>query len=61
MMNTGIQELLLKKRDVAARLSVCARTVERLMATGKLTRVKVPGAVRFRVSKVQNLMNGGAT
>ena len=50
---------LLKKKEVAARLGVCGRTVERLAAVGKLTRVKVLGAVRYRMSEVQNLMNGG--
>lgn len=58
-MSMGVEELLLKKREVAARLSVCARTVERLVAAGKLTRIKVRGAVRFRMSEVQNLMSGG--
>lgn len=52
-------EFLLRKRDVGSRLGVCNRTVERLVASGKLTRVKVLGAVRFRMSEVQNLMNGG--
>ena len=54
------EEFLLKKAEVGARLGVCQRTVERLVATGKLTRIKVLGAVRFRMSEVQNLMNGGA-
>ena len=54
------EERLLRKRDVSARLGVCNRTVERLVATGKLMRIKVRGAVRFRISEVQNLMNGGA-
>ena len=53
-------ESLLKKREVAARLGVCKRTIERLDATGKLAKIKVRGAVRFRMSDVQNLMNGVA-
>ena len=53
-------ESLLRKREVAAQLDVCGRTVERLVAAGKLRRIKVLGAVRFRMSEVQNLMNGGA-
>lgn len=52
-------EFLLRKREVSALLGVCNRTVERLVASGKLTRVKVLGAVRFRRSEIQNLMNGG--
>lgn len=62
-MNTSHQdkgsESLLKKREVAARLGVCKRTIERLVATGKLAKVKVRGAVRFRMSEVLSLMNGG--
>lgn len=54
------EEFLLKKREVSARLGVCKRTIERLVATGKLTKVKVRGAVRFRMSEIQNLMNGSA-
>lgn len=53
------EEFLLKKRAVGLRLSVCDKTVERLVSEGKLTKIKVRGAVRFRMSEVQNLMNGG--
>jgi len=52
------EEFLLKKGEVGARLGVCKRTIERLVATGKLTKIKVRGAVRFRMSEVQSLMNG---
>lgn len=52
-------EFLLNKWDVSALLGVSRRTIERMVATGKLTKVKVRGAVRFRMSEIQNLMNGG--
>jgi hypothetical protein len=32
--------------------------VDRLVAVGRLARVKVLGGVRFRLSEVQSLMNG---
>jgi excisionase family DNA binding protein len=51
-------ENLLKKKEVAAMLACSLRTVDRLVNTGRLTRVKVAG-VRFRLSQVQAIMNGG--
>jgi excisionase family DNA binding protein len=55
-----VKEKLLRKKEVAALLACSERTVDRLVALGRLARVKVLGGVRFRLSDVQSLMNGGA-
>jgi excisionase family DNA binding protein len=54
-----VKEKLLRKKEVAALLACSERTVDRLVAVGRLARVKVLGGVRFRLSEVQSLMNGG--
>jgi excisionase family DNA binding protein len=53
------EEKLLKKKQVAEMLACSLRTVDRLVDAGRLTRVKILGAIRFRWSQVQMLMNGG--
>lgn len=53
-----VKEKLLRKKEVAALLACSERTVDRLVAVGRLARVKVLGGVRFRLSEVQSLMNG---
>jgi excisionase family DNA binding protein len=58
-MNGMSEEKLLKKKQVAEVLSCSLRTVDRLVNVGRLTRVKILGAIRFRWSQVQMLMNGG--
>ena len=55
----NLDEHLLKKREVAGKLSCSLRTVDRLARMGKLTRGKILGGIRFRWSQVQMLMNGG--
>ena len=50
---------LLRKRDVAETLCCSLRTVDRLVNVGKLTRVRILGGIRFRLSQVQTLINGG--
>ena len=55
----NLNDHLLKKSEVAKILSCSLRTVERLVAAGKLRRVKILGGIRFRWSQVQMLMNGG--
>jgi excisionase family DNA binding protein len=57
--NTNSCEKLLQKKHVAELLACSLRTVDRLVATGKLTRIKILGAIRFRQSEVQAIMNGG--
>lgn len=52
-------EKLLKKKQVAEMLACSLKTVERLVQNGQLTRVKILGAIRFRLSQVLQLMNGG--
>ena len=60
MLSRGVQspEKLLRKREVAERLACSLRTVEREASVGRLTRIKVRGAVRFRESEVQKLISG---
>ena len=53
-------ENLLKKKQVAELLACSLRTVDRLVAIGRLSRVKILGGIRFRQSEVQAIMNGGA-
>jgi excisionase family DNA binding protein len=52
-------EILLRKKQVAEMLACSLKSVDRLAAAGRLTRVKVLGAIRFRLSEVQAIMNGG--
>jgi excisionase family DNA binding protein len=52
-------EQLLRKKQVAELLACSLRTVDRLVAAGRLARVNILGGVRFRSSQVQTIMNGG--
>ena len=52
-------EKLLRKKQVAETLACSLRTVDRLVNAGRLSRVKILGGIRFRLSQVQMLMNGG--
>ena len=56
-----IVEKLLRKKEVASRLACSARMVERLVASGRLTAVKIRGAVRFRLSDIEQIILKGAT
>jgi excisionase family DNA binding protein len=51
---------LLRKKEVALRLACSDRMVERLVASGTLTAVKIRGAVRFRLSDVEQIIMKGA-
>ena len=53
------QDKLLRKSDVVDRLSLSPRSVDRLVASDKLKKVHVMGAVRFRESDVQALIEKG--
>ena len=53
------QDKLLRKSDVVNRLSLSTRSVDRLVASDKLKKVYVMGAVRFRESDVQALIEKG--
>ena len=59
MVIAQVQDKLLRKSDVVNRLSLSLRTVDRLVASGKLERVKVMRSVRFRESDVQALIERG--
>ena len=50
---------LMKKQEVGQVLALAPRTIDRLAASGKLPKVKLAGAVRFRSSDVIKLMEGG--
>ena len=52
-------EKLLRKRQVAEKLACSLRTVDRLVNAGKLNRVRILGGIRFRLSQMLTLMNGG--
>lgn len=60
MINEAQNETLLRKKQVAEKLACSLRHVDRLVAAGKLTRVKILGAIRFRLSEVLAIMNGSA-
>jgi excisionase family DNA binding protein len=53
------EDRLVKKKEVASRLDCSARMVERLVASGKLTSVKIRGAVRFRLSDIEQIIARG--
>ena len=59
MVIAQVQDKLLRKSDVVNRLSLSPRSVDRLVASGKLEKVYVMGAVRFRESDVQTLIEKG--
>ena len=52
---------LLTKKEVARLLACSVRMVERLVASGTLTAVKIRGAVRFRSSDIEQIMMKGTT
>ena len=47
--------------EVAERLGKSTRDVDRLVSTGKLTRVKLGRAVRFRPADVERLITAGSS
>lgn len=49
---------LLKKKEVALRLSCGERTVDRMVADGQLTPVYIRSSVRFRRIQVEAIING---
>lgn len=57
-MNTETEKLL-RKRQVAEMLACSQRTVDRLASLGRLTRVRILGGIRFRLSQVQAIIKGG--
>ena len=57
--DSTVGEKLLRKKDVARLLACSVRMVERLVASGTLTAVKIRGAVRFRSSDIEQIMMKG--
>jgi excisionase family DNA binding protein len=53
------EEKLLRKKEAASLLACSARTIDRLVNLGRLTKVMVLGGVRFRLSQVRQIMQGG--
>jgi excisionase family DNA binding protein len=53
-----LDRLLVTKGEAAEWLSVSVRTIERLVATGRLPQVHVERAVRFRVRDLQAYVDG---
>jgi excisionase family DNA binding protein len=49
---------LLRKREAAHMLACSLRTIDRDASEGRLTRVKVRGGVRFRLSEIERIING---
>ena len=66
-MRTGLSETtakpaslqLLTKPEVARLLACSVRMVERLVASGTLQTVKIRGAVRFRLSDIEQIIVKG--
>jgi len=55
----SLGDKLLRKKQVAEMLAHSVRSVDRLVQKKILTPVRILGGVRFRLSEVQALINGG--
>ena len=53
-----MKQKLISKKQVAELFSVSVRSVERLAARGRLTKVKIGGCVRFKLKEVEAMMEG---
>ena len=53
-----MKQKLIRKKQVAELFSVSVRSVERLAARGRLTKVKIGGCVRFKLKEVEAIMEG---
>ena len=53
-----MKQKLISKKQVAELFSVSVRSVERLAARGRLTKVKIGGCVRFKLKEVEAIMEG---
>jgi excisionase family DNA binding protein len=58
--STGASHQLVTKKEVARLLACSVRMVERLVASGTLTAVKIRGAVRFRLRDIEQITVKGA-
>ena len=59
MYKTKPFEKLLRKSEVAEILACSTRSVDRLVVSGELTRVKVLGVTRFKSDEVRALISKG--
>lgn len=50
---------LLTKEEAAKLLACSCRMIERLVASGELAKVKIRGAVRFRLSDIEQIIMKG--
>jgi excisionase family DNA binding protein len=48
------------KKEAAGLLGLSVRTIERLLASGRLTKIKVLGAVRIRLSELEQIASCGS-
>ena len=55
-MKEQTEQKLLSKQETADRFGVSTRTIERMFAHGELTKVKIRGCVRARLSEVKRLL-----
>ncbi len=54
----GSNSILINKSVASELLGVSMRTIDRLVSSGELIKVKIRGAVRFRRIEVMNLAGG---
>ena len=53
-----VADQLLSKKQVAEILAVSERTLDRILARGKLTKVKVGGCVRLMANEIDAVVKG---
>ena len=56
MDRSKVTQRLVRKRDVAEILSCSVRTVDRLVAKGELSPVKILGSKRYKVNEIEMLI-----
>jgi excisionase family DNA binding protein len=56
---TSVHLQLLTKREAARMLACSVRMLERLAASGTLAKVKIRGAVRFRLTDIEQIIHKG--
>jgi|GEM_PF-6789512 len=54
-----LEERLLTKKHAAEKLSISTRTLDRMVANGGIQKIFVGGSVRFRLSYISAIQNGG--
>jgi excisionase family DNA binding protein len=53
------KDKFLKKKQVAEQLSCSLRTIDRVVGSGRLPKIRFRGSVRFRESDVRKIINEG--